>query len=263
MKDEICRAFCNEIRVREVPAGLAISTALRRGDGDAIGFYVIADKLRPHMACLEDDGTTIPYLEAVGVDFDTQTRARALAQILEEYGAYFDEDEAVIRTEYMPKSDLARASIGFAAMLLRLSDFLLLSQDHVESAFKDDAKTRIKIAIGDRAIISEDSVISERLSEVKPDLVIRAPNRDPVAVFLAQSSQRVNDAIFLQMAAMYESQDSVSVIAMIESDISISAKLRQRASNRLSAVPIFKNDESSAIQRIVREAVGTAGMILH
>ena len=261
MKNQICRAFCDEIRVTEVPAGLAVSTALRRADGDAIGFYVIKSPMMPGLAHLEDDGTTIPYLEAAGVDFQTQTRAKALRSILDEYGAQLDEEEALIRTPDVPENELARMSIGFAALLLRLHDFLLLTQDHVESAFREDAKKRIREAVGTRAKIVEDEVVSASLSEVRPDLVIRAPNRDPVAVFLAQSAQRVNDAIFLQMAALYESQDSLSVVALIESDSSISGKLRQRASNRLSAVPVFRNDEGQAVNRIVREAIGTAGMI--
>lgn len=148
MKDQICRAFCDEIRVRDVPAGLAIGTAFRRSDGDAIGFYVIKNPVESGLAHIEDDGTTIPYLEAAGVDFDTQTRQKAFSTILDEYGAQYDADEAVIRTPDIPEHEIARTAIGFAALLLRLSDFLLLSQEHVESAFKDDAKKRIREAIG-------------------------------------------------------------------------------------------------------------------
>jgi Domain of unknown function DUF1828 len=210
---------------------------------------------------LEDDGTTIPYLEAAGIDFETQTRRKALAAILDEYNAQFDEDEATICTREMPEHEIARAAIGFAALLLRLSDFLLLSQDHVESAFKEDAKKRIRDAIGDRATVVEDQLINEHLSEVRPDLLIRATTRDPVAVFLAQSPQRVNDAIFLQMAAFYESHSALSVVALLEADSSVSSKLRQRAANRLSAVPIYRNDEDQAVSRIVREAIGSGALV--
>jgi hypothetical protein len=257
MKAEICKAFCDEINVREVPVGLAVSTALRRSDGDAIGFYVVKNRLQPGLAHLEDDGTTIPYLEAAGVDFETQTRERAFEEILAEYGAQFDAQEGLIRTHDVPEQELARSAISFSALLLRLSDFLLLSQEHVESAFKEDARKRIREEIGNRATIIEDEVVSKSLSEVTPDMVIRASGRIPVAVFLAQSAQRVNDAIFLQMAALYESRDPLSVVAMLESDSSISGKLRQRAANRLSAVPVYRNDEIPAVRRIVREAIGT------
>ena len=135
----------------------------------------------------------------------------------------------------MPESEVARAAIGFAALLLRLSDFLLLSQEHIASALREDAIKRIRNAVGDRATVKEDELVDEHLSEVRPDLVIRSTNRDPVAVFLAQSAQRVNDAIFLQMAALYEAHRPVSVVAMLEADSSVSAKLRQRASYRLRA----------------------------
>ena len=212
------------------------------------------------MVHLEDDGTTIPYLQAAGVDFETQTREKAFAAILKEYGASYDDNEAVIRTPEMPEPEVARAAIGFAALLLRLSDFLLLSQEHVASAFREDAIKRIREAVGDRAAIREDDLVDEHLSEVRPDLVIRATDRAPVAVFLAPSAQRLNDAIFLQMAALYEAHRTVSVVALLEADGSVSAKLRQRASNRLSAVPIYRNDEDQAVQRIVREVVGAEAM---
>jgi hypothetical protein len=136
-----------------------------------------------------------------------------------------------------------------------------LSQEHTASAFRDDVIKRIRGAVGERATIQEDELVDDHLSEVRPDLVIRAPDRDPVAVFLAQSPQRVNDAIFLQMAALYEAHKPVSVVSLLEFDSSISAKLRQRASNRLSAVPIYRNDEDQAVQRIVREAIGSRATI--
>ncbi len=257
MKEEICKAFCDAIRIKEVPIGLAVSTSLRRSDGDAVGFYVVRNRAEPGLAHLEDDGTTVPYLQAAGVDFETQTREKAFTQILAEYGAHYDSDEAVIRTPELLERDLPRSAIGFATLLLRLSDFLLLSQDHVESAFKDDAKKRIRDAVGERAEISENEAVSDALSDAKPDLVIRAKGRDPVAVFLAQSQQRVNDAIFLQMTALLKPQEHLAVVALLESDNSIPAKLRQRASNWLAAVPVFRNDEDQAVRRVVREAIGS------
>ena len=166
-------------------------------------FTRFRNRSEPGLVHLEDDGTTRPYLEAAGVDFETQTREKAFSAILQEYGAAYDPDEAIIRTPDMPEAEVAKAAIGFAALLLRLSDFLLLSQDHVASAFREDAIRRIRLAVGDRAVIKEDELVDDHLSEVRPDLVIQGHNCDPVAVFLAQSAQRVNDAIFLQMAALY------------------------------------------------------------
>jgi hypothetical protein len=260
MKSELCRAFCDEILVKEVPCGLAVSLAFRRADGDAIGFYVIRNKAEPGLVHLEDDGTTRPYLEACGVDFDTQTRARAFKEILDEYGAHFDEDEAVVRTDDVPEPEIPKMAIGFAALLLRLSDFLLLTQDHAASAFREDAIKRIREALADRAFVEEDELVDTMLSEVRPDLVIRAPKRDPVAVFLAESPQRVNDAIFLQMSALYEAHIPVSVVALLKKNSTIAGPLSQRAHNRLAAVPVYEKDEGPSIQRIVREVVGSGAI---
>lgn len=131
MKEDICRAFCNEVHVKDVPIGLAVSTPFRRSDGDAVAFYVVRTDTAPGIARLEDDGQTMPYLEACGVDFETSTRRKAFEELLAEYGAEHDEDENVIRTSNMREEEIPRAALTFAALLLRLYDFLLLTQEHV------------------------------------------------------------------------------------------------------------------------------------
>ena len=86
MKDEICEAFCGAITVREVPVGLAVGTAFRGEDGDTIGFYVIRDPGNRDRIRIEDDGMTIPMLEASGVDISEGPRAEAFAGLLAEHG---------------------------------------------------------------------------------------------------------------------------------------------------------------------------------
>jgi hypothetical protein len=260
MKEELCRAFCNEISVKEVPAGLAVSTPFRRSDGDAVSFYVVRDGTLPGLSHLEDDGETVPYLEACGVDFETQTRMKAFATLLAEHGAEYDDVEATVRTPNMRQEDIPQAALGFVALLLRLSDFLLLREEHIESTFKEDAAKRIREVVGDRARITEDDLVSHKLTEIKPDMVIRAEHRDPVAVFFAQSAPRVYDAIILQMAALYEAKEPLSVIALLEAENSVSREMYKRASNRLSAVTFWSGDEVASIQRIEREVVGAGGL---
>lgn len=258
MKDEICRAFCNEVKVTDVPIGLAVSTPFSRSDGDAIAFYVVRTDTMPGIARIEDDGQTMPYLQACGVDFTTSTRERAFKTLLAEYGAEHDETENVIRTPYMREEELPRAALRFAALLLRLYDFLLLTQEHVESTFKEDATKRIKDVIGARATVSENAPVSSKLAEVTPDIVIAAKNRDPVAIFLSQSATRVHEAIFLQMAALYEAKEPLSVVALLETKATLSQDMHRRAGNRLSAVTIWEGDQIAAIQRIQREVIGAA-----
>jgi hypothetical protein len=44
------------------------------------------------------------------------------------------------------------------------------------------------------------------------------------------------------MAVTYESKADCSVIALLEEDSSVTRRMRQRASNRLTAMPIFEGE---------------------
>lgn len=256
MKNDLCRAFCNDIVVTNVPAGLAVSTAFKRDDGDRISFYVVNDE--NGRVRLEDDGATIPILESAGVDFETSVRRKALESLLSRVEGHFDESEATIRTIAFPLNQLAKRALDFVGVMVRMNDFLLLTQEKISSTFKEDASNRIREAVGQNAKIREHEAISVKLSEVMPDLVIEANGRAPVAIFFGNSASRVNDAIFLHLTAVHEVKIAVSVIALLENDNSIPAELRRRASNRLTTVPVFRQDEDAAVSRIKREALGQA-----
>ncbi|MEO1200588.1 MAG: DUF1828 domain-containing protein [Pseudomonadota bacterium] len=254
MKEELCRAFCDDISLTEVPSGLAIGTAFRRDDGDRIAFFVIETD-KNHVR-LEDDGATIPYLAEAGVEFETETRRRALDELLSKAEATIDDDDPTIRTFPFLRDKIGKRAIEFVSLMIRMHDFLLLTQEKVASSFREDAAERIRLAIGDRARIRENEPVSASLSETSPDLIIEAKDRTPVAVFFGNSSNRVHDAIFLHQAATYEIRQELSVVALLEDDNSVSQELRRRASNRLASVPVYHRDEEAAIARISREAIG-------
>src|SRR3977135_2205365 len=89
MKDKLCKAFCDDLRVQAVPAGMAVTTVFAGPDGDHIGVYVVkqGDNYR-----IEDDGVTLPYLEGSGVEFRPGgTRGDALNELLGEYGVSIDD----------------------------------------------------------------------------------------------------------------------------------------------------------------------------
>lgn len=256
MKAELCQAFCNDITVTEVPVGLAVSTAFRRDDGDRVSFYVT--KAEDGAFRLEDDGATIQQLEAAGVDFETDTRRRGLETLLSSVSAHFDQQDGTIKTVSFPGAELAARALEFVGVMIRMNDFLLLTQEKVASTFKEDAAERIRSAVGDRAKVRENEPVSQRLAEVTPDMVVEAIDRPPVAIFFGNSPARVNDAIFLHFAALHEVKQDLSVVALLEDDHAISNDLRRRASNRLATVPVYKDDEDAAIARIAREALGKA-----
>lgn len=254
MRSDLCRAFCNDITVTTVPAGVAVSTVFRRDDGDRVAFYVIEDE--EGQVHLEDDGGTVPMLEGAGVDFETDTRRRALDGLLASVDALFDTEDSTIKTVSFARDELPRRALEFVGVMLRMNDFLLLTQEKVVSTFREDAAQAIRAGIGNRARVREGEAVNPRLSEVKPDMVVEAGGRAPVAIFFGNTESRVHDAIFLHQTAAYEAKEDLSVIALLEQDNSISTSLRRRATNRLTTVPVFRQDEEAAVSRIVREAIG-------
>src|SRR5690606_31583091 len=98
---------------------------------------------------------------------------------------------------------------------------------------------------------------SPKLTEILHNEVLRSGSRTPVALLTGSSPQRVNDAIFLHMAAAYDAKEEVTIVALLESDSTISSELRRRASNRLATVPVYRRDEDQAIARIAQEVTGS------
>ena len=138
MKADLCKAFCDQLTIRDVPAGLAVSTAFAFTNGEPIGFYVVGPDTRGRYR-LEDDGTTIPMIEAAGVDLETQTRQDAVAALLEEYGALYESDSGEIKTPPIDEADIPSTGLKFVALLLRLQDLVLLTSERAVSTFREDA----------------------------------------------------------------------------------------------------------------------------
>lgn len=252
MKDQLCRAFCDDLQVREVPAGLAISTTFATPDGDRIGFYVtrMAGSYR-----IEDDGLTWPALEA-SMDFGSGTRGDALAELLAEYGVAIDEDSQEFFVENVAEAEVPAAALRFVAFCLRVRDFMLMTEYRVANTFREDAERALRDVIGDRAKIEKNVPITDKLSDFNADFVIRPKDRPPVGVFLGISDNRVLEALFLHMRVRHEIDVPCSIVALLETGHSLTAKVRQQAANRLNAVTEFRGDEAAAIQRIAEEAFG-------
>ena len=231
-----------------------MSTGFDWFGGEPLGFYVVGPD-QSGFYCLEDDGTTLPLIEAQGADLEGQTRLEAFTAMLDEYGVTYDEERTELKSAPMPQEDIPKAAMRFVALLLRVQDLVLLTPERARSTFKDDAVRKIRETIGDEAEIEEGEPIAPGI-EFPADLVLRAPSRDPVAIYLAASEQRVLEAVVAQMAAMYEAHTRCAVIALLERDTSITRKMRRHASNRLTAMPIFEGDEGAAITRIRREVLG-------
>lgn len=255
MKKLICTEFCNSLSVNPMSNGYGISTAYTNPDGDPVGFYAIGPDTDGNYRLI-DGGAIVPMLEAMGATLDTQTRRGLFDGLLAEYGAAYDEAAMEIVRSSVPEHDLPAATLEFLALMLRVQDLAYLTVERVESSFRDDVVQALRAEIGDRATIRESEPVSDLLSEETPDLVIEAKGRAPVAVFIVTNATKLYQAIQLQMFAHYEARVPLKVTAMLENDTSVTQALRQKADNRLDAVPRYQRAERDAVARIVREAVG-------
>lgn len=132
MKEVLCKAFCDDVLVRTLPAGLvAVSTGFVARSGDKIGFYV--RKLQNGGYRIEDDGGTLPMLEASGLDLASGTRKKAMDALLAEYGVTIDNERREFFVGRVTEANLPAAAMKFVAFSLRVRDFSLMTEANVQS----------------------------------------------------------------------------------------------------------------------------------
>ena len=121
MKEALCKAFCDDLLVRKVPAGFAVSTG-SLGMTATRSASTLFDSDRAPLKRIEESGTTYAMLEASGVDFRSETRREALTSLLEEHAVAFDDQDRCFfidnlredQTSREPRSGSFHSRCGFA-----------------------------------------------------------------------------------------------------------------------------------------------------
>lgn len=254
MKQRICEAFCASLDVRSVPAGYAVCTPYANADGDPLLLYLVRDERSRWR--LEDDGTQIPLLEANGVDLGGRPRGEAFEALLEEYGAQFNKDSRTLYSPPLTEDALGPAAVAFIGLLLRLQDVALLNPQIVRSTFRADALAAIHRAFDGRARVDEQSEISPELAGQEADVVIRAPEAPPVAVYIATSEERALQALVVKMEAERYRDIAASIILMVEKSKSnpVKGPTLSLAMARLDAVVAFRESQQDTMERIGKAA---------
>ena len=123
MKDDLCRAFCESLVVESVPAGLAVTTSFKGVTGEALMFYIVGPDANDAWR-LQDDGTTIPYIEAAGAELGGGSRAETFQALLTDFGATYDEQSGELTIGPLDKSSVATGALRFIALLIRIQELL-------------------------------------------------------------------------------------------------------------------------------------------
>lgn len=242
------------LTVRRVPIGFAIGTGHDGIDGDHIGFYVVGpDANRTYR--LQDDGLCVSAIEATGTDLKNKSRQAMFSELRDHYSIHYNKETGELASEQVEESQVGSEALRFMTFMLRVQDLVLTSNERTLSTFKEEAALLIRKLAGNRASVLENHIVHPKLREYPADLAIVAPDRAPVAIFFGVSDLHIMEALLLQSYAE-KAEVECKVIALLETEGSVSQKARQRANNHLEAVPNFRGDEDNACKRIVREALG-------
>lgn len=254
IKDRLCRAFCSEIEARAVPAGLALSTAFSDNVGDRLGFYLIEG---PDGLFIEDDGQFLADLIGLGIPIDQGARGQLLGAILREADAYWDQDSFEIRTESFPEDEVGERLVRFLSALIRVRDLELLTRENVRSTFREDTIFELTKAFGGKIDVEENKPLSLGFSEFPVDIIVqpKEPTGKSAAIYLATANDKLNEALLFRMELEARNDTRAAVFALIEEpDMrQVSRRVFQRAQNRRLAMPIFRGDETAAMNLIGRE----------
>lgn len=253
IENAISSAFCGAVKISPIPNGFAVGTTFLKSDGDGVGFYLMHSGTGWR---IEDDGATVPVIEASGISLATGARERAFRTLLAEYNVEYDEDEAELRTASLSESDIPVAAMKFTALLLRMQDFSLLHPELVLSTFREDALRAIEETFISTAEISYDAPISETLALYPADVVLRSGKSAPLAVYLATSDKRVLEAVVARIMARHETHEDCRIMALVENHKSLTNMGLERAMNGLDGVAMFRNAKTAAMGRI-RELLPT------
>jgi hypothetical protein len=257
IEEALCRVFCDGITVSEVPVGLAVSTPFEDTSGERIGFYLIKDK-SSGLYRIEDDGELVPSLMASGTNILKGARGKLFQSLLAQGRIEFDAESGELRTPFLEEAEVPAAAMRFVALLVRVASLSSTHPEMVSKNFRDDALERIRADLSNSFEIreGEEHALAPSLAEFEPDVYLLAPDKTPVAVFVAVSDQRIYEAILMQMTADHEARVPCSVVSLVDREGSklTTKRMRQRARNRLGAVPEFYGEETQAVQRIAQEA---------
>lgn len=193
-RDALCRAFCADVEIYDVPMGLAVRTPFTRPDGDYLGFYVRRDRPTGQFR-IEDDGATVAFLESQGVDLDVDSRSELFHSLLSEYGAEYDEQQVLIHTPYMREGEIGPRALAYSEMMVRLFDMLFLNSKRVARTFKEDLGKLIEETFRGGHVIEQDSFFSEEMRDYVADYIIRSPAGGALAVFAGTTEPKALEAL--------------------------------------------------------------------
>lgn len=203
LQDQLCKALCANVAVRERPDGLVyVETPFHFPDGDSFSMYL--RRLPSGGYRISDMGGTLMHL-SYEQDIDKLqdgTRSRVFTQVLSEMGVADEEGELVLD---IPADRLGSGVFQFGQALTRVHDLTFLNRVQVESTFYDDLYERIAEIVGADRIVKDYVAPGVPQGEDYPSDFCIADIKEPLLIFGVPSQTKARLAtIVMQYLQKHE-----------------------------------------------------------
>lgn len=248
LKDQICKAFCSGITVRQVPMGLVIATSIAWLDGDMLAFYA---RSNGSMVRFEDSGSSIFDLETNGVDLSSPSRMAIIEGLCKEYNVIYDETDCQFQTDWVDEQSAGYTAIQFLSFLTRLQDLTFTAKERVARTFRDDliAALEKEFANDAEVVISEAPVPD--LSYYTVDIVVKHRDGKTAAIFPGTGEQKALEAILFAKELELKRIANVVPFLVVEEDGSkISKHTKAKALNSELTMAAWDGGEKEVVDKI-------------
>lgn len=250
LRQEICSAFCDDLIVREVPIGYAISTPVTWFSGDTISFFA---RIEGERARLEDNGALFFDLEGQGVDFSSGNRMEILSGLLWDHGVVQDQEDGVFCTEWVPKGEIAGLALTFLTFLARVQDLLFLNREIIKSTFREDLIGALEDTFSEASVSLSEALIKS-LPHYTVDIVVKSSSGRTAAIFPATNDVNVLRAVLFSMELKKHDVSNVIPFLIYENldKGAITQQSREIAINSDLTPAVWSGGREEVVQKVQR-----------
>jgi len=253
IEKEICRALCEGFSVRKVPVGYAIKSPVDWFLGEPMTFFVREEMGK---ARLEDSGILYADLQAMGVDFSSNSRRLALDSLLSEHSVHFYEEEYLFASKWKTLSTVASEIPNYMAFLTRAQDLLFLNRERVASTFREDLIAAVENRFETVGTVEIGEAPIPSLPRYTVDIVVKTRNGKTLAIFPATSELNSVEAILFSKELELERIDNVIPFLVFEDFDSskISQRTRARALNSNLSTAAWNGGEREVMDKLFSQS---------
>lgn len=208
LRQQLCSAFCEDVRVSARKDSIRVSLPLVARDGDHHTVYLSRGDGGWRISDMGSTLMRLSYESDLG-SLMSGPRGELFQQIIGESGIEEDDGELFLE---VPTDGLLRGLFSLGQSASRIEDLGLWSRTRVESTFRDDLRSILDEAIGTKGVIEDYVVPGVEDAELYPvDFYIRAEQR-PLYLFGVNTPDRAKISTIVMQHLLHHNHDFDSFV---------------------------------------------------